>query len=176
MRWRRHKGRVHMNTNLILTILLILVIAVFIFARQIIQLPVTQRSLLMPLILSVVLGGIFLVSHPAPEGIAAVFIGVLLGVGTGLVSGLLIRVWRDEATGVVFQRGGWRYLLVLVVLLLARVLIRFVFIWSGLAVDETALNAALIAALVGNFLGRDIRTALRALPLAGGSFTKLSSR
>jgi hypothetical protein len=66
--------------------------------------------------------------------------------------------------------------IVLIVLLLARVLIRFLFIWSGSAVDETALNAALIAALVGNFVGRDIRIALRALRLAGGSFTKLSSR
>jgi hypothetical protein len=165
-----------MNTNLIVTAGLSLVIVVFIFARQIIQLPVTQRSLLMPLILSVVLGGVFLVSHPAPEGIAAVFTGAVLGVGTGLLSGQVIRVWRDEATGIVFQRGGWRYLIVLIVLLLARVLIRFVFIWSGLAVDETALNAALIAALVGNFLGRDIRIALRALELSGGSFTKLSSR
>jgi hypothetical protein len=165
-----------MNTNLILTALLALVIVVFIFARQIIQLPVTQRSLLMPLILSVVLGGVFLVGHPAPEGIAAVFIGAALGVGTGLLSGQVIRVWRDEATGIIFQRGGWRYLIVLLALLLARVLIRFVFIWSGLAVDETALNAALIAALVGNFVGRDIHIALRALSLSGGSFTKLSSR
>jgi hypothetical protein len=165
-----------MNTNLIVTAGLSLVIVVFIFARQIIQLPVTQRSLLMPLILSVVLGGVFLVGHPAPEGVAAVFIGAVLGVGTGLLSGQVIRVWRDEATGIVFQRGGWRYLIVLIVLLLARVLIRFVFIWSGLAVDETALNVALIAALVGNFLGRDIRIALRALELSGGSFTKLSSR
>ena len=165
-----------MNINVIVTALLALVIVVFIFARQIIQLPVTQRSLLMPLILSVALGSVFLVGHPAPEGIAAVVIGAVLGVGTGLVSGQVVRIWRDEATGIVFQRGGWRYLIVLIVLLLARVLIRFVFIWSGSAVDETALNAALIAALVGNFLGRDIRTALRALPLVGGSFTKLSSR
>jgi len=59
---------------------------------------------------------------------------------------------------------------------LARVLIRFFFTWSGSAIDETALNAALIAALVGNFVGRDILIALRALPLAGGSFAKLSSR
>ena len=165
-----------MNTNVIVTAALALVIVVFIFARQIIQLPVTQRSLLLPLLLSLVLGGVFLVSHPAPEGIVAVLIGVVLGVGTGLVSGQVIRVWRDEATGIVFQRGGWRYLIVLIVLLLARVLIRFVFIWGGSAIDEAALNAALIAALVGNFLGRDIRTALRALSLSGGSFTKLSSR
>jgi len=165
-----------MNINVIATALLALVIVVFIFARQIIQLPITQRSLLMPLILSVALGGIFLVGHPTLEGIAAVIIGAVLGVGTGLVSGQVVRVWRDEATGIVFQRGGWRYLIVLIVLLLARVLIRFVFIWSGSAVDETALNAALIAALVGNFLGRDIRIALRALKLSGGSFTKLSGR
>ena len=165
-----------MNITVIGTALLALVIVVFIFARQIIQLPVTQRSLLMPLILSVALGGMFLVGHPAPEGIIAEIIGAVLGVGTGLVSGQVIRVWRDEATGIVFQRGGWRYLIVLIALLLARVLIRFLFIRSGSAVDETELNAALIAALVGNFLGRDIRIALRALPLAGGSFTKLSSR
>ncbi len=165
-----------MNSNVIVTVLLALVIVVFIFARQIIQLPVTQRSLLMPLILSVALGGVFLVSHPAPEGIAAVIIGAVLGVGTGLVSGQLIRVWRDEATGIIFQRGGWRYLIVLIALLLARVLIWFVFMRIDSAVDETALNAALIAALVGNFVGRDIRTALRALSLSGGSFAKLSSR
>lgn len=165
-----------MNINVIVTVLLALVIVVFIIARQIIQRPVTQQSLLLPLILSVAFGGMFLVSHPTPEGIAAVVIGTVLGVGTGLVSGQVVRVWRDEATGIVFQYGGWRYLIILIALLLARVLIRFVFIWSGSPVDEMALNAALIAALVGNFLGRDIRTALRALPLAGGSFTKLSSR
>jgi len=165
-----------MNSNVIITALLALAIVVFIFARQIIQRPVTQLSLLLPLILSMALGGVFLTGHPAAEGIAAVVIGAVLGVGTGLVSGQVVRVWRDAATGIVFQCGGWRYLIVLIVLLLARVLIRFVFIWSGSAVDEMALNAALIAALVGNFVGRDIRTALRALPLAGGSFTKLSSR
>src|SRR2546425_435610 len=150
-----------MNSNVIVTALLALVIVVFIFARQIIQRPVTQRGLLLPLILSMALGGVFLVSHPAPEGIAAVIIGAVLGVGTGLVSGQVIRVWRDEATGLVFQRGGWRYLIVLIVLLLARVLIRFVFMRSGSAVDETAMKAALIAALLGNFLGPGIRTALR---------------
>ena len=165
-----------MNSNVIVTVVIALVIVVFIFARQIIQRPVTQMSLLLPLILSVALAGLFLVGHPASEGIAAVVIGAALGIGTGLVSGQVVRVWRDEATGAVFQQGGWRYLIVLIVLLLARVLIRYIFIWSGSAVDEVALNAALIAALVGNLLGRDIRVALRALSLAGGSFTNLSSR
>src|SRR5579872_2605534 len=133
-----------MNSNVIVTALLALVIVVFIFVRQIIQRPVTQMSLLLPLILSVALGGVFLESHPTSEGILAVVIGAVLGVGTGLVSGQVIRVWRDEATGIIFQCGGWRYLIVLIVLLLARVLIRFLFIRTDSAVDETALNAALI--------------------------------
>jgi len=165
-----------MTSNVLVTTLLALAIVVFISARQIIQLPVTQRSLLMPLVLSVVLGGVFFVGHPAPERIAAVFIGAVLGVGTGLVSGQVVRLWRDEATGIVFQRGSWRYLIVLIVLLLARVLIRFVFIRSGSAIDETALNAALIAALVGNLLGRDTHIALPPTHLPCGSFTQLSSR
>ena len=165
-----------MNSTVVVTAVLALIIVVFIFVRQIVQRPVTQRSLLLPPILSVALSGVFLAGHPAPEGIAAVVLGIAIGVGTGLVSGQVIRVWRDEATGIVFQRGGWRYLIVLIVLLLARVLIRFVILRWGSIVDETTLNAALIAALVGNFIGRDIRTALRALPLAGGNFTKLSNR
>ena len=54
-----------MNINVIVTVLLALVIVVYIFVRQMIQRPVTQRSLLMSLILSVALGGMFLVGHPA---------------------------------------------------------------------------------------------------------------
>ena|SRR5579859_7669180 len=165
-----------MNTNVILTGLLALVIVVYIFARQMMQRPVTQRGLLMPLILSAILGGVFLLGHPTLEGTAIVIIGMVLGVGTGLVSGQVIRVWRDEATGIVFQCGGWRYLIVLIVLLLVRVLIRYLFMSSGNVVDETTLNAAFIAAIVGNFLGRNILTALRALPLVGGSFANLSGR
>ena len=165
-----------MNSNVIITVVVVLAIVVFIFARQIIQRSVTQISLLLPLILSVAFAGLFLTGHPTSAGIVAVIIGAVLGVGTGLVSGQVVRVWRDEATGIIFQYGGWRYLIVLIILLVARVLIRFVFTWSGSVVDGAALNAALIAALVGNFVGRDIRTALRALPLAGGSFTKLSVR
>jgi hypothetical protein len=40
----------------------------------------------------------------------------------------------------------------------------------------TTLNPASIAAIVGNFLGRNILTTLRALPLVDGSFARLSSR
>ena len=165
-----------MNLSLIVTVVLALVLVVFIFARQMIQMPVTQRGLLLPVIVCVVLGAWFLVGQPALAAVAAVGIGVVFGVGTGLVSGQVMRVWRDEVTGMVLQRGGWRYLLVVIALLLVRVLIRFVLIWRGITVDEASLNAAFIAAIVGNFLGRDVVIAVRALPLAGGSLANLSSR
>lgn len=165
-----------MNTSVIATAILALVLVVYFFARQMMQRPVTQRGLLMPLILGVALGGVFLVNSPALGAVAAVGVGALLGVGSGLISGQFMRVWRDEATGIVYQRGGWRYLVAIVALLLARLLIRFVLIGMGAALDETALNDAFIAALVGNYLGRALRVALRALPLAGGRFEKLPSR
>src|SRR5690242_12309117 len=98
-----------MNSNVIITVLVVLAIVVFVFARQIIQRPVTQVSLLLPLILSVAFAGLFLAGHPTSEGIVAVIAGTVLGVGTGLASGQVVRVWRDEATGVIFQHGGWRY-------------------------------------------------------------------
>lgn len=165
-----------MLLNLMITVVVALALISFIFARQLMQRPVTQRGLLLPLVVCVLLGVWFLLTQPAFVTVAAVGIGVMLGVGTGLVSGQLMRVWREEATGVVLQRGGWRYLLVIIALLLVRVLIRVVLIASGISVDEAALNAAFIAAIVGNFVGRDIVIALRALPLAGGSFANLSSR
>src|SRR5260370_16879154 len=111
-----------MNSNVIIVAVLALVIVVFIFARQIIQQPVTQQSLLLPLILSVALGGVFLVGHPAPEGIAAVVIGALFGVGTGLVSGQVVRVCRDKRPGMVFQRAALPYLTLPIPLPFSRVL------------------------------------------------------
>lgn len=162
-----------MTINVIATVLIALALVVFVFSRQLIERPIAPSGLLIPLVLCVALGGMFLASKPASDAVAAVSIGVVFGVCTGLLSGQLMRIWRDEATGVVLQRGGWRYLLVIIALLLVRVLIRFVLSASGNHIDETALNAAFIAAIVGNLLGRDIRVALRALPLASGSLRRV---
>ena len=164
-----------MPGSVIVTAMLAAVLVVFILTRQFMERPVTQRSLALPPALGVGLGAIFLAGHPAAASIAAVLVGAAIGVGTGLLGGQVVRVWRDQATGVVLQRGGWRYLIVLLGLLLARVLIRLAFAQGG-AIDATALNAALIAALVGNLLGREVATAQRALPLAGGRLAALSRR
>ena len=52
---------------------------------------------------------------------------------TGLVSGQVVRVWRDSSSGMVFQRGGWSYVLVLLGLLAARILIYIVLYRMGIA-------------------------------------------
>ena len=165
-----------MLINLIITVVVALALIIFIFARQLMERPVTQRGLLLPLVVCVLLGVLFLAGQPASAAILLVSLGLVFGVGTGLVSGQLMRVWRDDATNAVLQRGGWRYLLVIIALLLVRVLIRFGLIAGGIAVDEAALNDAFIAAIVGNFVGRDIIIALRALKLSGGNFANLSGQ
>lgn len=165
-----------MTLDLLITVVLALALIVFILARQLMERPVTQRGLVLPLAVCVLLGILFLAGHPAGAAVLLGGLGWVLGVGTGLVSGQFMRVWRDGATGTVLQRGGWRYLLVIIALLLMRVLIRFSLIASGITVDEAALNDAFIAAIVGNLVGRDIVIALRALKLSGGSLAKLSSQ
>ena len=93
-----------MTINLMITVVLALTLIAFIFARQMIQRPVTQRSLLLPLVVCVVLGGAFLASKPTFVAAAAVVGGLVLGIGTGVVSGQVMRVWRDAATDSVMQR------------------------------------------------------------------------
>ena len=84
-----------MTANVIITIILALALIVFLFARQLMQRPVTQRGLLLPLVVCALLGVLFLVGKPAGAAVLLVGLGLVLGVGTGLVSGQVMRVWRD---------------------------------------------------------------------------------
>jgi membrane protein CcdC involved in cytochrome C biogenesis len=159
----------------LIAIAVLAIVVVFIVVRQVMERPVTQRGLILPPALGIVLSVLFLAAHPAPASMAAVLLGAAIGAVTGLFGSQVVRVWRDPATGVVLQSGGWHYLLVLLALLLARVIIHFAFAQGG-AIDATVLNSALIAALVGNLLGRDAGIARRALPLVGAHVAALSRR
>jgi hypothetical protein len=165
-----------MMTNAIMTGILALVIVGFIFYRQMMQRVVSQRNLLLPALLAVLLGGIFLTNNPSIEAEMAVVIGALVGVLSGLASGQFMRVWRDDKTGVIYQQGSWRYLVAVLVFIALRVALRFVLQGAGHAIDDVTLNDAFIAAIVGNYLGRAARIALRALPLAGGNLGNLPGR
>jgi hypothetical protein len=100
----------------------------------------------------------------------------VIGIGTGLLGGVVMRVWRDSASGLVLQQGGWRYLLVFLTLIAVRVVLRFLASVAHLADDPTVLNEAAIAMAIGNCAGRAINVGLRALALVGWDVNALPSR
>jgi hypothetical protein len=165
-----------MSTSTLATVVIAVCLVGFIVYRQMGQRLVSQRGLLLPALLGILLGGIFVTTNPTGEADVAVAVGAAFGVLSGLVSGQFMLVWRNERTGWVYQKGSWRYLIAVLVLVVIRVAARFALQATGYAIDEVALNDAFIAALVGNYLGRAIRIALRALPLVGGSLGNLPVR
>ncbi|HLV98090.1 MAG TPA: hypothetical protein VKT82_05380 [Ktedonobacterales bacterium] len=64
----------------------------------------------------------------------------------------------------------------MLVLVVIRFVVRFALQAAGYAIDEIALDDALIAAIVGNYLGRVFKIALRVLPLVVGNFGNLKVR
>lgn len=165
-----------MSTSTLSTLVIALCLIGFIMYRQMARRLVSQRGLLLPALLGVLLTGIFVSANPTLAAAAAVAVGAAFGVLSGLVSGQFMLVWRDGKTGGVYQQGSWRYLIAVLVLIAIRIAARFALQASGYAVDEVVLNDALLAAIVGNYLGRSIRIALRVLPLLGGSFSNLPAR
>ena len=95
----------------------------------------------------------------------AVLVGGGLGFLTGLASGQVVRVWRDSSTGVVYQRGGWSYVLVLLGLFAVRLMIYIVFQKMGIGISMALLNGTFIALAVSNYLGRTINVHMRAAAL-----------
>jgi len=160
-------------TTLITTIAIYLVIFVAVLTLLMQQRPVTQRTLATPVIIVLVAAGLFLANHPPNDAILWIFGGGVLGIGTGLVSAQFMRVWRDSATGVVYQQGNWRYLLVLLVLVAARFGVRYLLLALGMAGDPNLLNIAFVAMACGNLLGRAFIIAQRAATLSGRSFPAL---
>ena len=170
------KERNEMSTSTLTTIVIALCLVGFIMYRQMARRLVSQRGLLLPALLGILLGGVFVSANPTLAADAAVAAGVVFGVLSGLVSGQFMLIWRDGKTGGVYQQGSWRYLIAVLALLVIRVAARFALQAAGYALDEVALNDAFLAAIVGNYLGRSIRIALRVLPLIGGSFSNLPVR
>lgn len=165
-----------MSTSIFTTIVIALCLVGFIMYRQMTQRLVSQRGLALPALLGVLLGGIFVTTTPTLEADVLVALGAACGVLSGLVSGQFVRVWRDEQTGSIYQKGSWRYLIAVLALLVIRVAARYALQAGRYAIADVALNDAFIAVVVGNYLGRTIRLALRALPLVGGSLGNLPAR
>ena len=148
----------------IISAILALALVGYMVYRLFTQQMVTQRGLLLPVIVALYLGASYVTwSDPIVAG--AVAGGTLLGLAVGAGSGQLVRVWRGE-DGQVYQRGSWRYAGVLLALLAIRVALR-VFMHGSHGSIALALGDASIAMAVGLYLGRTLSVGMRALGLVG---------
>lgn len=148
----------------------------FIVYRLCAQRPVTRSDFLIPGIGSLYLGTRY---FGGPDlnlrDVSIVLIATIIGLGTGLLSGQIIRVWRDRDSGVVYQFGGWQYAVAFLALLLVRVAARVIAQRWDLMTSETVLNDAFIGMMVGNFLGRAINVGVRTMALLDWQFEALPS-
>lgn len=165
-----------MNMNVLETALIALTVLGYMLYRQVVTRPVTRHDLLLPLAGGIYFGGVYF-GHPgSTSDIVMVAGATLFGIGTGLASAAVVNVWRDGATGLIMQREGWRYLLVLLGLVAMRVLLRVVAAALKLDVSASALNDVLIGMAMGNYAGRAMLVSVRALSLLGWHTNALPSR
>lgn len=158
------------------TAIVALLVFVFMCYRQFIVRAVTRSDLLIPLIGAAYLAAMHFSQPTSALDTLTICGGALFGVATGLSSALVVRVWHDEATGLVLQRGGWKYLLALVGLIVVRLVMRVATQMLRLDVDAAVLNDALIGMAVGNYTGRALLVTIRALALLGWNIDSLPAR
>lgn len=144
----------------------------YLLYRQCVRWPVTRRDLLLPTLGALYLGWHYLGGASVASAVI-VLVAAVIGAGTGLLSGQMIRVWKDEKSGIVYQFGGWRYVLAFVALLLLRLAMRVVVNGTDVIASAAVLNDAFIGMMVGNYLGRAANVGLRALALLGWHYDAL---
>lgn len=149
--------------NTLETAILALAVLGYMLYRQLVTRPVIRLDLLLPLAAGIYLAALYF-GHPSGSAEITVVVGAsLFGIATGLASAAVVRVWRDGASNLVMQRGGWRYLLVLLGLIAVRVALRVAVSALKLDVSEAVLNDAFIGMAVGSYGGRAVLVGLRAL-------------
>ncbi len=142
--------------------------------RQCTRRPVTRGDLLIPGIGVLYLGTRYLGGASLQiQDAVIVLVGALIGVGTGLFCGQLIRVWRDQESGIVYQYGGWPYAAAFLSLLIVRIAMRVVARQWDVGTSAAVLNDAFIGMMIGNFLGRAVNVGARALALLNWQFDAL---
>lgn len=153
--------------NTLETAILALLVLGYMLYRQLVTRPVTRRDLLLPLIAGIYLAAVYF-GHPSSPADVTVVVGAsLFGIATGVPSAAVVRVWRDGASKLVMQRGGWRYLFVLLGLIAVRAVLHVALVALKLDVSAATLNDAFIGMAVGSYAGRAVLVGLRALALLG---------
>lgn len=139
-----------------------LLIVIYLIVRQFQERSVSWKSLRFPVLAAVVCGVLFVYSNPALDGYVAVAGGAMFGLLTGVLGAQFVRLWRGQ-DGVVYQKGDWRYLLILLAFIALRIVAR---VALGHVLSQTVMDGALIAAIIGNYLGRAATVLMRVAPLS----------
>lgn len=150
-----------MTQSTLLTIVIIAAAIIYICYKQCVQQLVSNRDFLLPIIGAIYFAIIVINGQVGMDSIVFVVVGGVVGILTGLMSGQVVRVWRDHNTGMVYQRGGWSYVMVLLGLMAARIIIYIVLRYGGVVAGFGPINFAFIALALGNYLGRSINVHLR---------------
>lgn len=162
--------------NMLVTALIALLVLGLMVYRQFVTRQVTLRDLALPFAGIIYLAVTYL-GQPTGAGNVVMIVGAtLFGLATGLIGALVVKVWRDGSTGVVMQRGGWKYLAILAGLILFRLLLRVIVQSLRLGVNDTTLNDAFIGMAVANYAGRAVLVGIRAMALLGWDWAALPTR
>lgn len=157
--------------NNLTTIIIALFVIGYVLFNILAKRPVTQRDLIVPVVGTGVLGYSYLQHADLLSGILTIgsaFGGIVLG----LIIVQLVRVWRDDATGLVHQKGGWLFVGAYVGLIALRVVVEFAPHLEG----GPALNDAMFAMAIGTYIGRTLNISLRALTINGWNYNALPRR
>lgn len=146
----------------------IIAAAVFLYVlyRQWVARPLTRMDFLLPVAGALYLGIRYLQDSGSAIGLI-IQASATIGISSGLVAGHVVRVWKDERTGLAYQYGGWRYASVVALLLIGRVGWDLVSSAAGIQASVGVLNDAFLALTLGNYFGRNLHVGGRALHMIG---------
>lgn len=151
-----------LTQSALITILIVVAVIIYMCYKQIVQQLISNRDFTLPLVCAAYFALMVLNGTAGMDSILFVVAGSVLGILTGYMSGSVVRVWRDSNTGVLYQRGGWSYVMVLAGLMAVRIVLYIVLRSQGLMTGAGPINDAFIAFAVATYLGRTINVHMRA--------------
>ena len=161
--------------NTFITIIAVILIIGYVLFNILSEKTITLRDVLLPILAGIYLGYSYF-QHADSFSSILVAGGAFIGIVLGLIIAQLIRVWRDEKTGLVHQKGNWLFIGTYVGIIVLRVAIEVVLHKSGFSNGIPALNDAMLATVVGTYIGRAFNIVLRTLALNNWDFNSLMYR
>src|SRR5947209_12058891 len=116
--------------NSFITIIAVVLIIGYVLFNILSEKTVTLRDLMLPVLAGIYLGYSYF-QHADSFSSILVAGGAFIGIVLGLVIAQLIRVWRDERTGLVHQKGNWLFVGIYVGVIVLRVAVEVVLHQSG---------------------------------------------